>query len=246
MFPFLRIGPFLIQMPGLALLAGLWAAMTLAEKEALRLKLNAAAISNMIFYSLIGGLIGARLIYAVQYLDIYLANPLSLFSLNTSTLNPVAGLIISVIIACLFGRRQKFLLRPTLDALAPGLAMMMIAIGVSNFFSGNGYGSPTHLPWAIYLWGEFRHPTQIYETVAALIVFVIWKAIGVESQGSRISILQLVALSASARIFLEAFHGDSLIWPGGFRAAQVIGLMILAVAIYLARRWERVESEISR
>jgi len=61
MFPFLRIGPFLIQMSGLALLAGLWVGTTLIEKEALHLKLNATAILNMIFYTLIGGLIGARL-----------------------------------------------------------------------------------------------------------------------------------------------------------------------------------------
>jgi len=246
MFPFLRIGPLLIQIPGLALLAGVWAGMTLIEKEALHLKLNTTTTLNSIFYGLFGGLIGARLIYAVQHLNTYLANPLSLFSLSTSTLNPLAGLIIGVVITYLFGRRQKLPLRPTLNALAPGLAVMMIAIGVANIFSGNSYGSPTHLSWAIYLWGEYRHPTQVYETVAALIVFVIWKMIPTESQSSGFSFLQVVALSAGARIFLEAFRGDSLIWPGGFRAAQVIALMILTVAIYLARQWEKEGSEISR
>ena len=117
MFPLWRVGPFLIQMPGLALLAGVWVAMTLIEKEALRLKLHAAAISNMVFYSLFGSLIGARLIYAVQHLDIYLAKPLGLFSLNTSTLNAFAGLIIGLIVIAvaihltkLWGLKQSNLL----------------------------------------------------------------------------------------------------------------------------------------
>ncbi len=241
MFPFLRIGPLLIQMPGLALLAGLWVATTLIEKEALHLKLNAAAILNMIFYGLFGGLIGARLIYAIQHLNIYLANPFSLFSLSTSTLNVHEGAIIGVVITYLFGRRHKLPLRPTLDALAPGLAVFMIAVGAANFLSGNAYGSSTDLPWAIYLRGEYRHPTQIYETVAALIIFILWKTGSPKSRASGLSFLQVVTLSAGARIFLEAFHGDSLIWPGGFRAAQMMGLIILTVAIYLIKQWGKAE-----
>ena len=241
MFPFLRIGPLLIQMSGLALLAGLWVATTLIEREALRLKLNAAAILNMVFYGLLGGVIGARLIYAVQHASIYLASPLGLLSLSASTLDPIAGLIIGVVIAFLIGRRQHLPLRLTLDALAPGLAVFMIAIGVANILSGNAYGSPSHLPWGIYLWGEFRHPTQVYETVAALIILLIWKRTSTESRSPGVGFLQVVALSAAARIFLEAFHGASSLWSGGFRVAQVVGLIILALAIYLTRQWRKPE-----
>lgn len=50
MFSFLRVGPFLVQMPGLALLARRWVATSLIEKEVLHLKLNETAILNIIFY----------------------------------------------------------------------------------------------------------------------------------------------------------------------------------------------------
>ncbi len=243
MFPFLRIGPFLIQMPGLALLAGLWISTTLIEKEALHLKLNTAATLNMIFSGLFGGLIGARLIYVIEHFNVYLSSPISLFSLNTSTLNSLGGLIIGVVIALLIGRHQRLPFHPTLDALAPGLAVFMVAAGVANLLSGNAHGSPTHFPWAIYLWGEYRHPTQIYETTAALTIFILWKTISAGSRGSGIRFLQVVAFSASARIFLEAFHGDSLIWLGGFRAVQVISLIILTLAIYLTKQWGKAERE---
>lgn len=238
MLPFLRLGPFLVQMPGLALLAGLWIAMTFVEREALRLRLNAAAILNMILYSLFGGLIGARLIYAIQHLSIYLANPLDLLSLSTDTLNLFAGFVISMGLAFLFGYRQKFPLRPTLDALAPGLAVIMIAVGAAHILSGDAYGLPSHLPWAIYMWGEYRHPTQIYETVAALTIFIVWKMIPAQSRDPGVAFLQLVALLTGARIFLEAFRANSLIWAGGFHTVQVIGLFILTLLIYLAKKWE--------
>jgi len=60
---------------------------------------------------------------------------------------------------------------PALDALTPGLAAVMIAIGLAHIASGDAFGSPADLPWAIQLWGARRHPTQIYETLAAALIF---------------------------------------------------------------------------
>jgi len=67
MFPFLRLGPFILPMASLALLAGLWTGLPLIEREAVRLKINASTLSNVIFYSLLAGLKGARIGYAVEF-----------------------------------------------------------------------------------------------------------------------------------------------------------------------------------
>jgi len=236
-FPFLRLGPFLLQLPGLALLAGVWVGSSLADKEATRLKLKPGAISNLIFYALVAGIIGARLGYAARYLSTYLANPLGLLALTPATLLPLAGILAGVAVAGLFGRRKQLPLRPTLDALAPGLAAFLVTAGMANILSGDGFGSPTNVPWAIYLWDENRHPSQIYETLAALVIFVVeWKR-PLGRPGAGVNFLLVVALSAAARVFLEAFRGDSLIWPGGFRAAQVIGLVVLAASWRLMQAW---------
>lgn len=250
MFPFLRLGPFLLQLPGLALLAGVWIGSSLAEKEAARLvrarsaaPLQPAVLYNLIFYGLIAGIVGARLAYAARYLSIYMANPVSLFALAPATLDANAGLVIGGGVALLYGRRRKISLRPTLDALAPGLAAFLVALGVAHLASGDAFGAPaywpgsTALPWAIYLWSDYRHPSQIYEILAALAIFwVAWKR-PLGPPGDGVNFLSVVALSAAARVFLEAFRGDSLIWPGGFRAAQVIGLFVLAASLWLMRTW---------
>jgi prolipoprotein diacylglyceryltransferase len=44
--------------------------------------------------------------------------------------------------------------------------------------------------------------------------------------------LSFVASSALARLFLEAFRGDSLLLAGGLRAAQVEAWIILAASLY--------------
>ncbi|MGH2618949.1 MAG: prolipoprotein diacylglyceryl transferase [Anaerolineales bacterium] len=239
MFPFLRLGPILLQLPGLALLAGVWVGSYLADKEATRLKLKAATISNLIFYGLVAGIVGARLGYAVRYLSTYLANPLGLLALTPATLSPRVGVVIGAAVAVWFGRRKKLPLRPTLDALAPGLAAFLVGTGMSHILSGDAFGSATSAPWAIYLWDERRHPSQVYETIAALLVFVVeWRRpLGRPGEGA--NFLLVVALSAAARVFLEAFRGDSLIWPGGFRAAQVIALVVFAAACRLILAWMR-------
>jgi len=239
MFPYLRIGPFLLQTPGLALLAGVWIGSSLVEKEARRLSLNAAAIYNLIFYGLVAGIVGARLGYAARYLSVYLANPLSFLSLNTNTLSVSDGLLIGAIVAVFYGQRKKLPLRPTLDALTPGLAAFMVALGVAHFLSGDAFGTPSRLPWSIYLWTEYRHPWQIYETLAALIVFLFIRKRPYGLTGDGLIFLLFVALSAFARVLLEPFRGDSAITAVGFRSTQVISLILLAGSLGLLDYWLR-------
>jgi phosphatidylglycerol---prolipoprotein diacylglyceryl transferase len=141
-FPLIRVGPFLLQLPGLALLLGVWIGSSVAEKEAARLKLNVAAVYNLIFFGLVAGVVGARLAYAARYLSAYLANPLGLLALTPTTLSPNSGVAIGFIVATLYGRQHGLRLHPTLDALAPGLAAFMVTLGVAHIMSGDAFGAP--------------------------------------------------------------------------------------------------------
>ena len=243
MFPYLRLGPFLLQTPLLALLIGFWIGLSFIERESGRLGLNREKVNNLIFFSLVGGIIGTRLTYAAQYASVYLANPLSLFSLNTNTLFSRGGVLVGIAIAFLYGYRRKLPLRRTLDALTPGLAFFMIALGVSHLLSGDAYGAPTRVPWAMYLWSDYRHPSQVYEIFLALVIFTIVFTQVIPASASGVRFFQFAALSAAARVFLEAFRGDSLLWLDGYRAAQIIGLVVLTISIFLLRKWERTDDD---
>lgn len=241
MYPYLRVGPYLLQLSGLALLVGVWFGITLIEKEAARLKVNATKVTNTLFYGLIAGLIGARLGYALQFLDVYISNPISVFSLNTNTLSPGAGLIFGLVVAIFYGQRNKMALRPTLDALTPGFALIMVTLGIAYILNGNAYGAPTQLPWSIFLWSDYRHPSQIYQTVAAAGILLIALRKHLGNPGSGLNFWLFIGLSAIANIFLEAFRGDSVIWGEGFRAAQLTGLIVLAISIFFIQQWSRPE-----
>jgi phosphatidylglycerol---prolipoprotein diacylglyceryl transferase len=237
MLPYLHLGPLLLQTPGLALLLGIWAGSWLAEKEAVKLNIKSDLINNILFIGLACGLVGARLTYAITYLDAYLASPLSLFEFNTNSLSPVGGLMIGLLAAFIYMQRKGLKLRPILDALAPGLAVFMVFLGLAHLAGGDAYGSPTHLPWGIFLAGEYRHPTQIYETLLAAGVLIISFIFPTEKRGTGLNFLTVLFFSTAARIFVEAFRGDSVIMSGGFREAQVIGLLVLVVLIIVMREW---------
>ena len=99
--------------------------------------------------------------------------------------------------------------------------------------AGTAFGNPTDLPWGIELWNATRHPTQIYELIAALIIFgLLWFRKSDLSPG--ILFLNFVALSAGVSLFLEAFRGDSRLIFGEFRLAQIVAWVVLTVGLIMS------------
>ena len=237
MFSYLRLGPLLVQMPLLALLAGLWGGISLVEQEAKRLKLDPAPVINLVLYTLIAGILGARIGYALSFRGLYLSQPLSLFALTPTTLSPSAGLVIGFVTCVIIFQYKELAVKSTLDTLAPGLAFFMLFVGLAHILSGDAYGAPAKLPWAIRLWNENRHPSQFYETLLALVVFLVIYRRFPKPEGKGVNFVLSISLSAAARLFLEAFRGDSVILPGGFREAQVFALILMVVGWYWMRRW---------
>lgn len=220
----------------MALLVGLWVSMSLVERESVRLKLNSSTIGKMIFYSFLAGIIGGRFGYALKFPALYLSKPLSLLALTPTTLSPFMGFAVGLIPFVIFVQRKQLPIGPILDALAPGLALFMVFVGIAHILSGDAYGAPTNVPWAIRLWNEYRHPSQFYEILIASMICVVILQRFPKPEGAGLNFLLTVALSSASRVLLEAFRGDSVFLLGGFREAQVIALLILAISFYWMRK----------
>ncbi len=102
-----------------------------------------------------------------------LRNPISIISLNPGLLDIWGGILVAVLVGLVYTQRKQIPLLSALDALTPLLAVLMIAVPLSNLASGEAYGNPTTIPWSIYLWGMHRHPTQIYEALAAMLILIL-------------------------------------------------------------------------
>ena len=223
------------------LVAALWIGLALAEKRSERHNISKDALNNIVYYSLFGYILGGRLLYALANFSVFAQSPLSLISLNLDLFDPIAALVVAVIVGFVYGSRQKLSLWSTLDALTPLFATFAIGLSLSHLAAGTAFGSPTDLPWGIDLWNATRHPTQIYELSASLVIFgLIWFRKMDSPRG--ISFLTFAALTAASRLFVEAFRGDSPLIFGGLRLAQVSAWIVLAVALIVSE-WIREKRE---
>ena len=222
------------------LMVALWLGLALAEKRSERQHISKEALNNLVYYSLFGFVLGGRLLYALSNVSAFAQSPLSLFSLNLDLFDPFAGLAMALIVGFAYGARQKLPLWSALDALTPLFASLMIGSSLSHLAAGTAFGSPTNSPWGMELWGARRHPTQIYELIASLVIFgLIWFRKTDSLPGSEF--LLFTALASGTRLFLEAFRGDSSLIFGGVRLAQVLAWIVLAVAFFASESIRKSE-----
>jgi phosphatidylglycerol:prolipoprotein diacylglycerol transferase len=220
------------------LVAALWIGLALAEKRSERHNISKDALNNIVYYSLFGYILGGRLLYALSNLPAFIQSPLSLFSLNLDLFDPLAGLATVFLVGLVYGSRQKLPLWSTLDALTPLFAAIAIGLSLSHLAAGTAFGSPTDLPWGINLWNATRHPSQIYELIASLLIFG-WIWLRKADAHPGILFLTFTALTAGERLFLEAFRGDSTLVLGRLRLAQVIAWTVLAAALFVIESLHR-------
>jgi len=234
MLPIIQIGPLAIQTQGIVLLLGLWIGMVFADRYAPQRGQNSNTLYNLVFISLISGLIGGRITYIFRYIDIFAKNPSNIFSINPDLFDPVGALVIGLIAGYIYSRKKKLDLLSTLDSLTPLLAVFAIAVAVSNLTSGVRYGVETDLPWAIEIWGANRHPTQIYEIISAVIIlFIFWPSLKIwRTTYPGVYFLAYVSLTVSSILFLEAFQSNSATIFGGFRSVQIIAWFSLLISFW--------------
>ncbi|CAG0933161.1 Phosphatidylglycerol--prolipoprotein diacylglyceryl transferase [Thermoflexales bacterium] len=236
MFPVIQLGPLSIQARGLILLVAFWLSAEVAERGAKRLGLRGEVVYSLAFVAAVAGVIGARIGYVLEHWLAYQSDLGAIVALNFNTLSPLAGAIAGVLVAYLSARRKGLAHRLLLDALTPGFIVLAGGLALADLASGDAYGSPSSLPWAIELWGAARHPTPIYQLIAVVAIGLIVLKTDRVFDGARFG--WFVALSASSRLFIEAFRGDSETF-GGVRTAQVWSLLVLLLMLVLLRRWAK-------
>jgi phosphatidylglycerol---prolipoprotein diacylglyceryl transferase len=236
MFPVIHLGSLTIQARGFILLAVFWLAAEAVERGAKRLGLRGDVVYSLAFIAAIAGLLGARVGYLLEHWTAYQSDLGAIMALNFNTLSPLAGVVTGVFAASLYARRKGVANRKLLDALTPGLIVFAGGLALADLASGDAYGSPSSLPWAIELWGAARHPTQIYQLLAVIVIGLIvlktdrafdgvWFGLG-------------VSLYAASRLFIEAWRGDSET-ISGLRIAQAGSLIVLLIMLVLLRRWAK-------
>lgn len=237
MLPTLNIASVAIQTRGLLLLAAFWLGLQTADFAARRLDLDPDDLWNAGFTGLIAGLLGARLLYVIQFFDVYASRPGTAFAINLQDMNWWGGAVAAAIAAGIYLGRGRISLARAADALIVGAAVAYGIAGLSAFFGGAAYGMPTTMPWGIDMWGANRHPVQLYEFIAGIAVAgVLWWLLPKREFDGWLALVG-VALLAGARVIVEAFRASPATIGDNFRIVQ-IGAWIILLSVLAVLAWE--------
>lgn len=173
----LQLGSFEIRYYGLFFVIGVlfsyWLLGKLVQER--NIDLGKEGVSVFMLYILVGVLIGSRLFSVLSELPYYLANPLQIFMFWRGGLAFHGGLIGGAIATLRFIKKNKVTFYQLADIVMIPISAALALGRIGNFTNGEFYGTPTGLPWGVMFQGveSFRHPVQIYETFAMLIIFAL-------------------------------------------------------------------------
>lgn len=184
MFVYPEIDPILFQIGflkirwyGLMYVIGFLAAWWLARRRCQRADspVNQAQVDDLLFYGMLGVIIGGRVGYCLVYgWDELLKDPLYLFKITEGGMSFHGGLAGVMTAMWWYGRKLGKTIWHILDFVAPIVPIGLGAGRVGNFINGELWGSETTVAWGVMYQGIVRHPSQLYEAaLEGLALFVI-------------------------------------------------------------------------
>ncbi|MFQ6112248.1 MAG: prolipoprotein diacylglyceryl transferase [Nitrospinota bacterium] len=251
----IQLGPFEIRFYGLMYVIAILVGLKLVRGEAERkgLGLSADEAGNFVLLAVVLGIIGARLYYVAFRWDYYSRALLEIPAIWHGGLAIHGGIAGGVVGGVIFTRRKRLPFFRFADAVAPSIILGQTFGRFGNFMNGDAHGLPTDLPWGITFPPESiagqefpetpLHPTMLYELVLNFLIFLtLWRLRRRPHGDGFIFSLYLILYSAG-RFVVSFYRADSL-YLGTFRAAHVVGLILMALfaAFILSRRLWRPQA----
>ena len=255
MYPLLfELGPVNIYSYGVLLGGAYLLAFWYALRRARRAGLNEQRIMDLGLVGIVSAVIGAKAMLVVVDFGRYAGDPAQLMALLSAGGVFYGGLLVAVPMCWWYIRRHGLPLWTTCDLFAPGIAAAQGVGRMGCLLAGCCYGHPTEAPWGITFTstlaaansgtplGIALHPTQIYESVAVLLI------LGVLLAGERRwrpfpgrTFWTYVLLYGVARIFLELYRGDprGMVFDALPTSQFVSALLIPASIVMLLRLGRR-------
>lgn len=175
--------------------------------------------------------------YVVFNLNYYSQNPAKIFAFREGGLAIHGAIFAGLAVAVILARRKRLNFFRFADIIAVALVLGQAIGRWANYINQEAYGIPTALPWGMFIAGEYRHPTFLYESAwNALLFAALYYYLSQRPNSGKVFGLYLAGYSLG-RFVIEGFRTDSLML-GQFRVAQLVSvaLFVLGGIIFLRVR----------
>lgn len=246
-------------MYGIIISASILISSLLAERQVKKEKLSTEIFWGLILWSLIFGIIGARLYHVINYYKFYSRNLLQIFQIWKGGLGILGGIIGALIGGLVYLKVKKERVFLWTDVLALYASLAQATGRWGNFFNQELYGKPTAFFWGIYIEPAKRlkevamynkfHPLFLYESFLDLLLFFILLKVKKASYVKpKLRTDGLISLSYAAgygiiRFVLEFFRINP--WTiYGINVAQTISLILIFISGILTFKLLNKQSKI--
>ncbi len=243
----LALGPLQIHWYGIC-----WALAFIAGEVGVRRRLVAIGrgdvdVPGLVIVALLGAIVGARLAHCLFYDPaFYLAHPLRILAIWEGGMASHGGAVGLVAAVAWAAPRYAPGLAPLtlLDAAAPSAALGGAIIRIANFLNSEIVGKPTSGQWGVVfddVDAVPRHPVQLYEAAAYLLVFVVLRFAarreGAMARRGELTGLLLV-LVFSARAVIETWKTPQAAYEAGhaITVGQWLSVPFIALGLVLVIR----------
>ena len=199
---------------------------------------NVDAVFDLVVFSLLIGVVAARINYFFLYRDQF-ASFSEIVQIWQGGLVSWGGFIAGIITFWVILKIYKEPAKPWLDML--GVAgLLSVTIGrTGSFLSGEYAGKTTTLPWAV----SGVHPVTIYEAIILFVVFLtfLWLYNKHKIKKDGIYFVLIILIYSLVRFGLDFLRTDSLAWAGLTMTQLVSAVVILGAVLYLVLLMKKVK-----
>ena len=266
--PVFQLGPFTIHWYGVFYAIAFIAAYRYGVLPlALRKGISRAMAERITVWTIVFGLLGARLYYDVQQTDFvrtYLLQPLNLIAFWNGGMAFFGAIIAGFTTLAVLAWRYRINPWVMLDG---GVLFAVVGqpIGrIGNVINGDILGSPSNLPWATaytfqspagsghcailqpgFYCGIPYQPAAVYEALGTIVIGVILLLLMRRGVRDGIAAITYVGLYAVSQLILFEFRTSEPPGPLGLREAQWTSIVVLLVALpLLSYLWLRTASRL--
>ena len=237
----LQIGPLSIRWYSLTWLMAFLSIYFLLSKRTNNL--DSEKISDLMFYGMLGAIIGGRFGYMFFYgIEQLSKDPLSIFYVWQGGLSFHGGLM-GVLVSCYFlSRRWNVKFFWLMDMVAPCIPPGLGLVRIGNFLNSELLGRPTDSAFGVIFpsdpSGILRHPSQLYQAFAegiVLFIFLIWLS---RKPKPTMNISGYFLMSYGILRFITEFYRTpdphiGLVAFDVFTRGQILCVPMIVIGIYL-------------
>jgi phosphatidylglycerol:prolipoprotein diacylglycerol transferase len=244
-----HLGPFSIRWYGLLFAMGFVVGYILMTWIFKREGRDQADLDQLSVYMIFGTVIGARLGHCLFYNPVYyLSNPIEILKVWEGGLASHGAAIGILISLYLFSKKKKnYTMLWTLDRIVIVVALAGSFIRLGNLFNSEIIGKPANVAWAFIFTSVDnvpRHPTQLYESIAYLTIFLILLftyAKGFEKNRRGLLFGLFLVLVFTFRFFVEFLKEDQSAFEAGMalNMGQLLSIpFVIAGIVFIVRSFK--------